>query len=337
MLRTIDWVDGSIELIDQTLLPNEVKVLRVSDLDTLIECVQRLAVRGAPALGVAGAMGVALIAQTESDPGSISSLAQTLADARPTAVNLSWGVKRALTRLDEGPDAILEEALRIRDEDIAACTSMGLKGAELIRGLVENEPARIMTVCNTGALAAVERGTALGVAQTILEQGWLEEVFPMETRPLLQGARLTAWELTQMGAPFRLIIDSAAPFLMSRGIANVAIAGADRIAANGDTANKVGTYSLALASRAAGVPFIIVAPESTIDVSTETGNDIPIEDRGSSEVVTFAGRQTAPVGTSAVNPAFDVTPHELITAIVTEKRVIRCDKGQTPSNTRIPA
>ena len=332
-MRTIDWVDGSIQLIDQTLLPSELNVRTISDLDSLIADIQRLAVRGAPALGVAGALGVALIAQSTDDPEKVKELAQTLSDARPTAVNLSWGVRRALTQLEGGFDAVLAEAMAVRDEDIAACTQMGLNGASLIKDLLEDAPARIMTVCNTGALAAVERGTALGVVQTILEQGSLEEVFPMETRPLLQGARLTAWELTQMKAPFRLIIDSAAPFLMSRGIANVAISGADRIAANGDTANKIGTYSLALSAKEAGVPFIVVAPESTVDMGTACGADIPIEDRGSAEVISFSGVMTAPEDAKTINPAFDVTPHSLITAIVTEKRVIRCDLGQTPANT----
>lgn len=331
-MRTIDWVDGAIELVDQTLIPAELTMRRITDLDDLIGDIQRLAVRGAPALGVAGALGVALIARTAPDPAAARADAARLREARPTAVNLSWGVDRALTRLDEGPDAVLAEALAVRDEDLAACVSMGLYGADLVRSLVDRDKARIMTICNTGGLAAVERGTALGVVQTIMEQGWLEEAFPVETRPLLQGARLTAWELTQMGAPFRLLVDSAGPFLLSRGIADAVFIGADRIAANGDTANKVGSYSLALAAHRAGVPLIVVAPESTVDMSTASGADIEIEDRGSEEVVQIAGVRTAPAGTRTVNPAFDVTPHDLITAIVTDRRVVRPADGTSMSD-----
>lgn len=329
-MRTIDWVDGAIELIDQTLLPQEVRVLRITALDELIDAIQRLAVRGAPALGVAGALGVALIAQREDDETRLLADAQRLRAARPTAVNLSWGVDRALTALSGGRDAVLEEALRIRDEDIAACTSMGVYGADLIEELVPHAgKIRVATICNTGGLAAVERGTALGVVQTLFERGRLEEAYPLETRPLLQGARLTAWELTQMGAPFRLIVDSAGPFLLSRGLADVVVIGADRIAANGDTANKIGSFSLALAAQHAGIPFLVVAPESTVDMSTAHGGDIEIEDRGSAEVVAFGGIRTAPEGTSAINPAFDVTPANLITAIVTDRRAVRLDQGDT--------
>ncbi|MFT4231792.1 MAG: S-methyl-5-thioribose-1-phosphate isomerase [Leucobacter sp.] len=338
-MRTIDWVDGAIELIDQTVLPHRLEVLRVTELPELIDDIQRLAVRGAPALGVAGAMGVALIAAAvdaangdeELDRDEVRRQSALLREARPTAVNLSWGVDRALTRLDEGAAAVLEEALTIRDEDIAACISMGLRGADLARELTSQDRVRVMTICNTGGLATVERGTALGVVQTLLEQGSLEEAFPLETRPLLQGARLTAWELQRMDAPFRLVIDSAGPFLLSRGIADAVFIGADRIAANGDSANKIGSFSLALAARHAGVPFIVVAPESTIDLSTASGDGIEIEDRGVDEVAGFGGVRTAPDGIGAVNPAFDVTPHELITAIVTERRVILPGRGESPA------
>ncbi|MBL3686072.1 S-methyl-5-thioribose-1-phosphate isomerase [Leucobacter zeae] len=336
-MRTIDWIDGAIELIDQTLLPHRLELHRVTELPELIDDIQRLAVRGAPALGVAGAMGVALIAASvdaangdeELDRDEVRRQAALLREARPTAVNLSWGVDRAMTRLDEGAAAILEEALAIRDEDIAACISMGLRGADLTRELTGKDRVRVMTICNTGSLATVERGTALGVIQTLLEQDSLEEAFPLETRPLLQGARLTAWELQRMEAPFRLLIDSAGPFLLSRGIADAVFIGADRIAANGDSANKIGSFSLALAAKHAGVPFIVVAPESTIDMSTASGADIEIEDRGPLEVAGFGGVRTAPEGVDAVNPAFDVTPHELITAIVTDRRVVLPSRGET--------
>lgn len=333
MMRTIDWVDEAIEIVDQTELPGSLKIERITTLETLITAIQRLAVRGAPALGVAGALGVALIARSGRNLEEVRTDAARLRAARPTAVNLSWGVDRATTKLTEGADAVLLEALKVRDEDLAACISMGLHGADLLRSLVPDRDIRIMTICNTGGLAAVERGTALGVAQTVFEQGWLNEVIPLETRPLLQGSRLTAWELQQMGAPFRLIVDAAAPFLLSRGYADAVLIGADRIAANGDTANKVGSFSLALAAKYAGVPFIVVAPESTVDMGTATGADIEIEDRGPAEVTNFGARPTAPEGTQTFNPAFDVTPHELITAIVTDERVIHLPSGECLSTT----
>ena len=256
--------------------------------------------------------------------------AARLRAARPTAVNLAWGVDRALARLDEGADAVLAEALAIRDEDIAACAAMAVRGADLVSSLVARPRVRAMTICNTGALAAVERGTALGVIGELHARGVLEEVLPLETRPLLQGARLTAWELTQMGAPFRLLVDSAAASVLARGLADVVLIGADRITANGDTANKVGSFALAIAARHAGVPFIVVAPESTVDGSTPSGDAIEIEERGAEEVVSFRGVRSAPAGTRTLNPAFDVTPASLITAIVTDRRVVRLDRGEVP-------
>lgn len=331
-MRAIDWVDDAIDLVDQTLLPGKYKRHRVTEIDELISDIQRLAVRGAPALGVAGALGVALLARQSDDVAAIKTDAQRLRAARPTAVNLSWGVDRALAKLNEGPDAVLAEAIKIRDEDIAASISMGLYGADLVRDLVSREKVRLMTICNTGTLATVERGTALGVIQTIFEQGWLEEAFPVETRPLLQGSRLTAWELQQMGAPFRLLVDSAGPFMLNRGVADAVFIGADRIAANGDTANKIGSFSLALAAQRANVPFIVVAPESTVDMDTPDGDAIQIEDRGSAEVVAIQGVRTAPEQTNTINPAFDVTPHDLITAIVTDRRVVRPARGESMSD-----
>jgi methylthioribose-1-phosphate isomerase len=311
-VRTIDWVDGAIELIDQTRLPDEYVMLRIETVDALIDAIRRLAVRGAPALGVAGALGVSLAGGDRDAIGRLRA-------ARPTAVNLGWGVDQAAAHLPEGPEAVLRAALRIRDDDIAACLAMGERGADFLRG----DGLRIMTVCNTGALAAVERGTALGVVQTLHERGRLAEVLALETRPLLQGARLTTWELARMGAPHRLVADSAGPFLLARGGIDAVLIGADRIAANGDTANKIGSYALALGARRAGVPFVVVAPETTIDQATPSGEHIEIEDRGADEIVTIRGMRVAPQGTRALNPAFDVTPHDLITAIVTDKRVIR--------------
>jgi methylthioribose-1-phosphate isomerase len=330
-MRTIDWVDGRIRLIDQTHLPDELVVLEVGELDDLIDAIRRLAVRGAPALGVAGAMGVALLAAAHPDePAAVHGGAARLRAARPTAVNLAWGVDRALARLDDGAAAVLDEARRVRDEDIEACARIAILGADLVGALVERRGIRAMTICNTGALAAVERGTALGVIGELHARGRLEEALPLETRPLLQGARLTAWELQQLGAPFRLLVDGAAASVLAGGLADVVLVGADRIAANGDTANKVGTFALALAARHAGVPLLVVAPESTIDPATPDGAAIRVEERPADEVTTVRGIRTAPAGTRALNPAFDVTPASLVTAIVTDRRVIRPDRGETP-------
>ncbi|MEU1732178.1 S-methyl-5-thioribose-1-phosphate isomerase [Streptosporangium sp. NPDC020145] len=326
-MRTIDWVDDAIELVDQTALPDRCDMLRIGTVDELIGAIRRLAVRGAPALGVAGALGVALAVRDEPDPVAV---ATRLRAARPTAVNLAWAVDAALGHLDGGFEAVLAHALRIRDDDIAACRAMGERGADLVRELTGRDRVRIMTVCNTGGLAAVERGTALGVVQTLHERGRLAEALAMETRPLLQGARLTAWELDRMGAPYRLIADSAGPFLLARGYADAVLIGADRIAADGDTANKIGSYALALGARRAGVPFVVVAPESTVDPATPTGAGIEIEERDQDEVLGVRGTRLAPAGARAANPAFDVTPHDLVTAIVTERRVIRPDLGERP-------
>jgi methylthioribose-1-phosphate isomerase len=333
MNRTIDWVDGEIHLIDQTLLPGELVVLRVGGLDDLVDAITRLAIRGAPALGVAGAMGVALLAAASpGDEGAVRDGVARLVAARPTAVNLRWGAERALARLGEGPVAVLAEALLVRDEDIAACAGMARRGADLVQALVTRPDVRAMTICNTGALAAVERGTALGVVGELHERGVLREVLPLETRPLLQGARLTAWELARMGAPYRLIVDGAAATVLARGYADVVLIGADRIAANGDTANKIGSLALALAARHAGVPFIVVAPESTVDMATRDGGGIEIEERSADEVLSVHGVRIAPRDGAALNPAFDVTPAGMITAIVTEHRVVRTDRGETPGN-----
>ena len=216
----------------------------------------------------------------------------------------------------------------MRDEELGASTAMGDHGADLLLELAGDRPLRVMTICNTGGLASVDRGTALAVIQTLHERGRLVEAIPLETRPLLQGGRLTTWELGRMGAPHRLIVDSAAASLLRRGFADAVVVGADRIAANGDTANKIGTFSLALAARHAGVPFVVVAPESTVDVATATGDDIEIEDRGDDEVSSFRGLRISPPGTRTINPAFDVTPVELIDALVTDKRIVRFRCGR---------
>jgi len=323
--NTIDWADGpdgpAVVIVDQTLLPHSEELVRLGSVAELVAAIQRLAVRGAPALGVAGALGVALAARTSADPGADVAV---LRAARPTAVNLARGVDRAAAKLAEGPDAVLAEALAVRDEDIACSTSMGRYGAELVTELLGPAP-RLLTHCNAGALACVTGGTALGVVTTLHAAGRLGAVIASETRPLLQGARLTAWELQRAGVPFRLAVDGAGPFLMARGEVDAVILGADRICANGDVVNKVGSYAHALGAARAGIPFLVVAPESTVDMGTKSGADVEIEDRDGAEIV----GSVAPAGTPTVNPAFDVTPHDLVTAIVTDRRVVRLDRGET--------
>ena len=334
-LRALDWAggsDGVVEMVDQTALPGAYTVLRIDNVPDVVAAIQRLSVRGAPAIGVAGAFGVALAVRAHGTRGpAFEDAVASLRQARPTAVNLARMVDRAAAKAPEGFDAVLAEAAAIRDEELAASHAMGNLGADLVLDLVGRTDIRAMTICNTGGLAAVERGTALAVIQTLHERGQLAEALALETRPLLQGARLTAWELDRMGAPHRLLVDSAGPFMLARGQADVVLTGADRVAANGDTANKIGTFSLALGARHAGVPFIVVAPESTVDADTPDGAGIAIEDRGTDEVVSLAGVSTAPDGTAAANPAFDVTPAELITAVVTDQRVVRLDHNQTPA------
>ncbi|MEO3925233.1 S-methyl-5-thioribose-1-phosphate isomerase [Micromonosporaceae bacterium B7E4] len=329
-MRTIDWVDGAVELIDQTALPGRLTVLRVSTVDDLVAAIQRLAVRGAPALGVAGALGVALAVR---QPGDVPAAVRRLETARPTAVNLARGVRRAAARLPEGADAVLAEALAVRDEEIAASAAMARLGADLLAELCGARP-RLLTHCNTGALAAVVGGTALGAVLELHRRDALGAVLASETRPLLQGARLTAWELGRAGVPYRVAVDGAGPFLMARGEVDGVVLGADRICANGDVINKIGTYAHALGARRAGIPFVVVAPESTVDPDTADGARVEIEDRGADEVLSYgrtpagAGRPARVDGVDAVNPAFDVTPYELVTAIVTERRVIRLDRGE---------
>jgi methylthioribose-1-phosphate isomerase len=314
-------------MVDQSRLPGELAELDAHTVDELVEAIARLAVRGAPALGVAGALGVALALHT-LPAERVGPAVARLRAARPTAVNLAHGVDAALAAAQRagsvaGPAAALAAALALRDDDIAGCRRMAARGAELLAELLPGGAAlRVLTICNTGALAAVEHGTALGVVEQLHVEHRLAGVLVCETRPLLQGARLTAWELGRMGAAYELIVDSAAAGILAGGGADAVLVGADRIAANGDTANKVGTFALALAAAHARVPFLVVAPETTVDPDTATGADIRIEDRGPAEVRTFHGVLAAPPDAPARNPAFDVTPAELITAIVTDRRVV---------------
>ena len=336
-MRCIDWADGAVRLIDQTALPAEERWLVITDPDELVDAIRRLAVRGAPALGAAGALGVALAAHRaaggsragagngawEAAAGGASRYEQEVRDAaarlraaRPTAVNLARGVDRALSRLAAGPDVVLAEARAILDEEAKACRTIGERGADLLQA---DRPLRLLTHCNTGWLAAVEWGTALGIITVLHERGQVEHVYADETRPLLQGARLTAWELAAQHIDHRVIVDGAAASLIARGLVDAVVVGADRIAANGDLANKVGTYPLALAAARAGIPFVVAAPESTVDAGTPTGASIEIEERDPTEVA--AG--------PAYNPAFDVTPADLVTAVVTERRTVRPAGGET--------
>jgi S-methyl-5-thioribose-1-phosphate isomerase len=324
-VRTIDWVDGAIEIVDQTALPGTLRTLRLSTVDELVAAIRALAVRGAPALGVAGALGVALAArQYGADREGLAAAVHLIETARPTAVNLARGARRAAARLADGPDAVLAEALAVRDEEMAGSLAMGRLGADLLEAVCGARP-RLLTHCNTGALATVVEGTALAVVFELHRRGALAGVVASETRPLLQGARLTAWELGRAGIAYRVAVDGAGPFLMARGEVDAVIVGADRICANGDVVNKVGTYAHALGAKAAGIPFVVVAPESTVDDGTPSGDAVEIEDRGAAEVL---GAACVP-GADAANPAFDVTPARLVTAIVTDRRVVRLDRGET--------
>ena len=312
---TIDWADGRIIAIDQTRLPDTLTTLRIDTIDELIDAIKRLAIRGAPALGVAGALGVALLARRGGDVRSdVRADAARLRAARPTAVNLAWGVDRVLAVVDDGPDAALAEALFILNEDIRRNRELGFRGAQWLAERI-GHPVNVQTHCNAGGLACVEWGTALGIVRALWETDGLGHVYVDETRPLLQGARLTAWELAQQGIPHTVVVDSAGASVIARGLADAVVVGADRIAANGDVVNKIGTYPLALAAARAGIPFVVAAPESTIDLATPDGAHVEIEIRDPAEIV-GEGK------TNALNYAFDVTPVDLVTAIITDERII---------------
>ncbi|MEV4056274.1 S-methyl-5-thioribose-1-phosphate isomerase [Amycolatopsis sp. NPDC049688] len=332
MRRTIDWVDGAVVVIDQTALPGAFRLLELRTVGELVDAVRRLAVRGAPALGAAGALGVALAAQAGGD---VRQDAELIAHARPTAVNLAWGVARALAKLDEGPDAVLAEALALLDEDELLNETASKHAAEVVLAACPRRPLRLLSHCNAGRLATVGWGSALGVVWHLHERGLVEEVLVDETRPLLQGARLTAWELAQADVPYRVQPDGAAAAAMARGLVDCVLVGADRIAANGDVANKIGTYGLAIAAKHHGVPFVVVAPSSTVDESLPDGAGIAIEERDAGELTEYAGVPITPPDAGVFNPAFDVTPHDLITAVVTEHGVFR-GAGRSPVRRRSP-
>jgi methylthioribose-1-phosphate isomerase len=310
-MRTIDWVDARIVAIDQTRLPDELVTLEITDVPALVDAIQRLAIRGAPALGVAGALGVALAAVTGGD---IRAQAALVRAARPTAVNLAWGVDRVLARLDDGVAAMVAEATFVVEDDVRRAVALSKRGADWLLARVA-PPVNVQTHCNAGALVCVEWGTALGIVRALRERQAIGHVYVDETRPLLQGSRLTAWELAQMGVEHTVVVDSAGPSVIARGLADAVIVGADRIAANGDVVNKIGTYPLALAAARAGIPFVVAAPETTVDLATPDGASVHIEVRAAAEI-------NPPGGSPTLNLAFDVTPADLVTAIVTDERII---------------
>jgi methylthioribose-1-phosphate isomerase len=324
VLRPVRWDEKRVEvaILDQRALPAVEAWLGLRNADEVADAIRTLAVRGAPAIGVAAAYGLAVEARRGASPDRLRAAAELLARARPTAVNLEWAVRRMSRRIGEPAEAILAEAHAIRDEDEAACRRIGTLGAPLLP-----PAARVLTHCNAGALATAAYGTALGIVRAAHEAGRLAHVFADETRPFFQGARLTAWELQRDGIPVTVLTDNMAGWLMARGEISCVVVGADRIAANGDVANKIGTYSLSVLARHHAIPFYVAAPWSTFDTSLASGAGIPIEERPSDEVVRIFGKLVAPVGVLARYPAFDVTPAGLVTAIVTERGVLRAPYG----------
>jgi len=329
-LKAIEWISGKVRIIDQTMLPREEVYLELSDYRDMASAIKEMRIRGAPAIGVAAAYGMALGAQgleTESKEefrAKLRSISQTLAATRPTAVNLFWALDRMNRVAETGNDvaqikaALLAEAKRIDAENEEADRKLSSYGSELIK-----DGFTILTHCNAGALATAGYGTALGVIKAAKKQGKNIHVFAAETRPRLQGARLTAWELKQEDIPFTLITDTMTGHFLSSGKIDCVIVGADRIVANGDVANKIGTYNIAILAMENGVPFYVAAPNSTIDLSLSSGDEIPIEERSPEEVTHFGGVPITPEGVQVANPAFDITPHRYISAIITEQGVIR--------------
>jgi methylthioribose-1-phosphate isomerase len=346
-IRTLLWEDGKVVMIDQKALPLQERAVVCTQYEEVLAAINDLTVRGAPAIGVAAAMGIALgvqqilAATPDAFQRDFMAICNAFARSRPTARNLFWAIERMKRCFEAAMEsamspvltdrkelgvsfkecisqALIAEAILICKEDIAVNRKMGINGRSLIKN-----GNRILTHCNAGALATAGYGTALGIMRAACEEGKKIHVFVDETRPVLQGARLTAWELMKENIPATLITDNMAGFLMQQGKIDLVITGADRIAANGDTANKIGTYTLAVLSRENNIPFYIAAPRSTIDLSLKSGNEIPIEERSSEEVVSFQGARSAPAGMPVYNPAFDVTPHRYITAIITEAGIVR--------------
>lgn len=328
--KTIEWKDNKVIMIDQTKLPNEEVYLKCQTYEDVADAIKRMVIRGAPAIGVAAAMGIALgaIKIETSDRakflGEVNKITDVILATRPTAVNLFWAGKRMLRVLDEQEGNIdqiktrlVQEANNILEEDIDTCRSIGRIGAELIK-----DNSVILTHCNAGALATAGYGTALGVVRCAYEAGKNIKVIATETRPFLQGARLTAWELHKDGIPVSLITDNMVGHIMSKGMVDAVVLGADRIARNGDFANKIGTYSISVLAKSHGIPFYVAAPISTIDYDCPEGSSIPIEERNTAEVTHILGNRIAP-DVNVYNPAFDITPSENISSIITEKAVVR--------------
>ena len=329
MVETIQWVDDAVVMIDQTRLPLEEKFVTCRTYQEVAAAIRDMIIRGAPAIGVAAAMGVAVGVLRADEAGldsQFETICDTLAKTRPTAVNLFWAIdrmKRVYANMRGRPVAeirrrLVEEALKVREEDIAICRAIGRNGAVLVP-----DEKTVLTHCNAGALATAGYWTALGVIRAAVECGKKVDVFADETRPFLQGARLTVWELQQDGIPTTLITDNMAGHFMKAGRIGCVVVGADRIAANGDVANKVGTYSVAVLAKENGVPFFVAAPISTLDLTLASGDQIPIEQRAAAEVTHVFGTAVAPAGTRVENPAFDVTPSRYVSAIITEKGVAR--------------
>lgn len=330
-MRPIEWKDGKVYLIDQTKLPLELTKIECGDYKQVAEAIKKLRVRGAPAIGVAAAFGIVLGIREYGDLGKeeffakLKEIAEVLRNTRPTAVNLFWAIQRMLdaaeANREKDPKEIIltltEEALQMAEEDVQTNKKMGEFGAQLIK-----EGDTILTHCNAGALATVDHGTALGVIREAHRQGKNISVFADETRPLLQGARLTTWELMQDGIPVTLITDNMAGHFMKSGKINLVIVGADRIAANGDVANKIGTYGVAVLAKENNIPFYVAAPVSTFDLKLQSGEDIPIEERNPEEVTHLYSSRIAPEGVKVANPAFDVTPNKYVAGIITEKGII---------------
>jgi methylthioribose-1-phosphate isomerase len=334
-IRPVVWdhADEVLYLLDQTLLPLTEQEVRCSDVPTLVDAISRLVVRGAPALGVVGGYGVALAmvhGQREGwNASQLSDAIDSIRNARPTAVNLAWGVDRVRPFVEDGLAAVLEAADLLAQEDERSNRELSRHGADWLLNTLGDRPLRALTHCNTGSLATSTWGTALGIIRELHARGRIELVYADETRPLLQGSRLTAWELKQNNIPYLVQADGAAASTILRGMVDFAAIGADRIALNGDTANKIGSLGVALAAAEAGIPFVVAAPSSTVDLSYPTGEHIEIELRPATEVTEYQGHQVAPESDRAYNPAFDVTPARFISAVVTEMGVAQPMKGET--------
>ncbi|MCU1286556.1 MAG: methylthioribose-phosphate isomerase [Acidobacteriales bacterium] len=332
MIKTLEWTDAGVRFIDQTKLPTEEVYVTCATYQEVADAIFTMIVRGAPAIGVAAAMGVALgVRDAKADSvqelrPQFEKICEILAATRPTAVNLFWAIRRMKEKfesvagqpVDSIKQALIKEAQQMYLEDIAACEAMGRNGAMLLP-----RSGGVLTHCNAGALATCGYGTALGVIRSAVASGSKINIYADETRPFLQGSRLTAWELNQDGIPTTVIADNMAAAMMKQGKIGAVIVGADRIAANGDVANKIGTYSVAIMAKEHGIPFYVAAPWSTIDLATPDGDHIPIEQRSATEMTHFSGKQITPTGIRVENPAFDVTPHKYVTAIITERGVAK--------------